>query len=237
MTKIVSAAAFAASKALALSGHAAKRSHVSEAIAALLGYSTYAALAVEEQDDTLAQHLDDAEFLVLDRAAAERRANALGLTDIAAVLDACAEAIKDSVGARALVYDSVDDFYDSYCREALAEAISSSDDVSAAMSETNAYFGDDPELPDATPETANLWSAKTEWSIEASGDMHGSHDLESDRMFTGDTLSCRGRLTFAKAGRAGLISTDSEGYAGVDDSWQTQDRDDEAAYLASLPRP
>lgn len=62
--------------------------------------------------------------------------------------------------------------------------------------------------------------------------MHDSHDFDSDRIFTGDTLSCRGRLTFAKAGRAGLISTDGEGYAGVDDSWQMQDRDDEAAYSA-----
>ena len=236
MTTIVSTAAYAAAKALAPAGHIPKRSHLSEVMAAMLGYQTYAALVVEERDASLPHHLGDAELLVLNPPAGELRARKLGVGDVSSVIQACIVALKASVGD-IQVYRGLDDFYDSYGRDALAEAVSSSEEVASAMAETNAYFGDDPELPDETPPTENLWEARAGWSIEARGKMHGEHDADGDRMFAGDTLNCYGKLSFVKAGRAGLISADSEGYAGVDDSIRNQDHDDEAAYMESLRHP
>jgi len=232
MTTLVSSTAYAVSKFMASSGHNIKRSHISEVLAAMLGYQTYAALVIEESNDDLEHHLDDAEMLVLNQAAAEQRANALGITAVPLLLQTCISAMQGSTTTP--VYEDLDHFYDSYGREALIDTISSSDDVSAAMSETNAYFDSDPELPEETPATTDLWTERDSWSIEARGEMQGSHDVESDRMFAGDTLNCFAKLTFTKAGRSGLILTDSEGYGGVDDSWQVADRDDEAAYMASL---
>ena len=234
MTTFVSSAAHAASKSLASTGQAPSRSQISEVLAALLGYQTYAALVLEEADATLTHHLDDAEIWVLDRHSAEKRANAMGIAAGPAVVQACIDALKDAVEPDISVFVGVDDFYDSHGREALADAISNSDEVSGAMAETNAYFPDNPELPDATPATEDLWAARTEWSIEAQGKMHGEYDPEGDRMFNGDTLNCFGKLSYAKAGRAGLYETNVEGYAGVDDSWRDEDRDSEAEYMASL---
>ena len=232
MTEFVSSTAYAAAKFMALSGHTIKRSHISEVLAAMLGYKTYAALVVEENDDDLEYHLDDAEILVLNQPAGEQRAQALGIDPAFKLTEVCYMTLKSSAAVR--VFKGVDDFYDSYGREALADAISSSEDVSSAMAETNADFGDDAELPVETPPAENLWEARDVWEIAVEGVMRGDHDIDSDRMFAGDTLDCYGKLTFDKAGRAGLIATDSVGYARVDDSWRLADAEDEAAYMASL---
>lgn len=226
MTKLISAASHAASKSLAPAGPVfkpIKRSQIQEVMAAMLGYHTYAALSLEEQNDSIDLHLDDAEMLVLNIAAAERRAQGLGFDALPELVQACVAALRASAPMR--VHESMDDFYDSYAREALVDAISSSDDVSAAMSETNAEFESEAYLPIETPDTDDLWEARTEWSIEASGDMKGSHNIESDRMFSGDTLICRGKLMFDKAGRAGLVFVESEGSAGVDETWRERDVD------------
>jgi hypothetical protein len=42
-------------------------------------------------------------------------------------------------------------------------------------------------------------------------------------MFNGDTLNCSAKLTYDKAGRSGLIESNSEAYANRDDSWSDQD--------------
>lgn len=235
MTKLISAASHAASKSLAQNGlgiQPIKRSQIQEVLAAMLGYQTYAALTVEEQDDSLDLHLDDAEMLVLNLPAAQRRAEVLGFGAALAIVQACVDALRTSAPMR--VYEGMDNFYDSYAREALIEAIANSDDVSAAISETNAEFDSEPYLPIETPDTEDLWEARTDWSIEAGGDMKGGHDIESDRMFAGDTLNCRAKLTFDKAGRAGLILLDSEASAGVDEIWREQDHDYDDAHEADL---
>jgi len=94
------------------------------------------------------------------------------------------------------------------------------------MSETNAYFDFEANLPYETPTTDGLWAARTEWCIEANSDMKGGHDTKSDCMCARDTLNCRGKLTFDKAGRAELIFLESEGSAGVDESWRERDLQD-----------
>lgn len=226
MTTLIRSASFDASKSLALVGHSIKRSHIQEVLAAMLGYRTYAALSVEEQQDILEFHLDDAEMLVLNQPAAEQRAREIGIDQgaVTALVQACVSAIRDTAPMR--VHNGLDDFYDDYARDALIDAITNSDNVAAAMAETNAYFDSEAELPYEAPATMDLWEARTEWSIETHGAIKGGHDVDSDRMFAGDTLNCRARLTFDKAGRAGLILFESDASAGVDESWREVDDED-----------
>src|SRR3546814_3201428 len=93
MATFVSPAAYAASQTLAAQGLPVKRSHLSEVIAALLGYHSYAALTVEEADATKVLHLDDAEIIVLNQALGLERANGLGLQGPPTVA-ACVAALK-----------------------------------------------------------------------------------------------------------------------------------------------
>lgn len=149
MSNYVRSAAFAASRVLAAQGLTVKRSHLSEVIAALLGYRTHAALSVGEADPKLDYHLEDAEILVLNLPMGERRAAELGLAAAgaapSAVTTACVEALKASAGSTD-VYVSVADFYDLHARQALAETIYNADDVAGAMAESNASFPDEPDM-------------------------------------------------------------------------------------------
>jgi len=53
------------------------------------------------------------------------------------------------------------------------------------------------------------------------------HPQAVDRMFNGDTLSCRGWLTYRKAGRAGLVFAEAGGSCNADDSWHDHGYEDE----------
>jgi len=239
MSHYVSAAAFAASRTLTAQGLKVKRSHLSEIIAALLGYHTYAALAVEEADSSLDYHLEDAEILVLNVPMGTMRAEDLGFSDGQAsapiVTQACVDALKAEANSTN-VYVSIEEFYDEYARQALAEAIYTDDDVASAMAECNAYFPDEPDMPIACPPVEDLWSAVKEWSIQADGGVTGEYDPDGDRLFNGDQLQCWGRLVYDKAGRAGLVFVYSEAAGGLDDSWRDEDGEDELEYLQSVDR-
>ena len=233
MSKYARWAVYTASQALAAQGLTVMRSHLTEVVAALLGYRTHAALAVDEADTTREYHLDDAEIYVLNVPLGIGRAAELGLANGPVVVQACTAALKVS-GGQVGVYESIADFYDSYAREALAQAIYDSEDVAGAMAESNASFPNEPEMEDACPATSDLWVARDEWTIEAAGDLTGEYDPEGDRMFNGDTLNCRGWLIYRKAGRAGLMFGEAGGSGGADDSCRDRDYEDEMAYRQSL---
>jgi hypothetical protein len=236
MSNYVRSAAYTAFQALAAQGLTVKRSHLSEVVAALLGYRTYAALVVEDANPKLNYHLDDAEIVVLNLPMGTARVVELGLEDGAApsvVTPACVVALKGSAD-RVSVYEGIADFYDSHAREALAEAIYNSDEVAGAMAESNAGYPDEPEMDVECPPTADLWAATDEWTIQADGDMTGEYEPEGDRMFNGNTLNCRGWLTYRKAGRAGLVFVEAGGTGGADDSWRDLDREAELAYQQSM---
>lgn len=222
MTNYTRAAAYAASQVLTTQGLSIKRSHLSEIIAALLGYSTHAALSSEEANSALDHHLADAEILVINLPMGEARANQLGLAS--AVTTVCVQALK-SCASPADVYVGLADFYDSHARQALAEAVYGDDDVASVMAESNAAFFGEPEMDMECPPTIDLWTAVDEWQIEARGVMTGEYDPERDRMFTGDTLKCCGHLVFRKAGRAGLILVECNGMAEIDEDWRDLDYD------------
>jgi len=233
MSNYARSAVYTASQALAAQGLTVQRSHLTEVVAALLGYRTLAALTADEADATREYHLDDAEIYVLNVPLGTGRGIELGLQNGPVVVQACTAALKaggDQVG----VYESVADFYDSHAREALAQAVADSDDVAGAMAESNASFPYEPQMDEACPTTADLWAARDKWTIEAAGDLTGEYDPEGDRMFNGDTLNCRGWLAYRKAGRAGLVFVESGGTSGADDSWRDQDYEDEMAYRKSL---
>lgn len=180
MSNYVRSAAYAASQALAAQGLTVKRSHLSEVVAALLGYRTYAALVVEDANPKLDYHLDDANIVVLNLPMGAARVLELGLEEGTApsmVTSACVVALKASAD-RVSVYEGVADFYDSHAREALAEAIYNSDELAGAMPaiRTNLKW---------TLSARRLWAATDEWTIEADGDMTGEYDPEGDRMFNG----------------------------------------------------
>jgi hypothetical protein len=233
MSNYARSAVYTVSQALAAQGLTVQRTHLTEVVAALLGYRTHAALTVDEADTKREYHLDDAELYVLNVPLGTGRAVELGLQNGPVVVQACTTALKASAG-QVGVYESLADFYDSHAREALAQAIYDSDDVAGAMAESNASFPNEPEMEIACPATSDLWAARDEWTIEAAGDLTGEYDPEDDRMFNGDTLNCRGWLTYRKAGRAGLVFVASGGTGGADDSWRDQDYEDEMAYRKSL---
>jgi len=220
MATFVSSAAYAASQNLTAQGLPVKRSHLSEVIAALLGYRSYAALTVEETDATKVLHLDDAEIIVLNQALGLERACGLGLQGPPTVA-ACVAALKATASNDdTQVFDGLAEFYDLHARQELVEAIAFDDTVAGVMAGSNAIYPDDPEIDDECPPTAGLWSAVDEWRIEATGKMMGEYDPEGDRIFNGDRLHCLGWLDYLKAGRAGLVLSESGASAESDDSWR-----------------
>ncbi len=226
MTDIVRLAAFLASHSLSSIRPGLKRSHLSEVCAALLGYNTLAALQAEEADDRLKLHLCDAEFLVVDLARGRNRAAGLlrslspqGVDDVVCT---CAASIKaESKSAR--VYVGLDEFWDSFLRDAMADAVSSSDSVADAMASSNAIFSDEASLSVIERSVEDLWSAREVWSITAQVTLTG--ELSEDRLYSGHLMNCEVKGIFVKAGRSGLVDMDLDAFAGVDDSWREQARD------------
>lgn len=53
--------------------------------------------------------------------------------------------------------------------------------------------------------------------------MEGEYDPDGDRFYNGHVLNVRGELTFAKAGRAGLILLDTDEGASLDDDGMYDD--------------
>jgi hypothetical protein len=232
MTKLVSSAAYAASQSLVQEGVQLKRTHLVEIAAACLGYHTHAALLADEADPGRDYHLDDAEIIVLNPALGSVRAQELGIAKLkaASVLAACQNALMNSATPAVKVFATLDGFYQEHAREALAAAIYEADEVSSAMAESNASFYEYPEMEEQYQATEDLWAARSEWTISASGVLTGEYDQDGDRMFNGDTLLCRGSLTYLKAGRAGLVFLDSDAGAAPDDSWRDPDREAEDLY-------
>jgi hypothetical protein len=222
MKNEISSAAYAASQTLVARGLVVKRSHLSEVIAALLGYRTYAALSTEEADTQLEYHLDDAEVIVLNEPLGATRCEELAVP-IEAVAD-CIEAFKGSTLTP--VFAGVSQFFDLHARELLENGIYDGEYVSGVMAESNASFSDNPDI-DEGDQSGDLWQSTTHWEIEGYGKLVGSYDPDGDRMFNGDTLDVWGKLIYKKAGRAGLIFDELEEGASADDSWRDEDHDDE----------
>lgn len=232
MATFIQEAAYAASQSLKNSGLPLKRSQVLEVVAASLGYRTFSALAAENADRSLDYHLEDATFVVLNVPMAERRVHEMAPASSPELAASAAKQITDAiVAAFPDAFLGIQGFWNDHLEEVFVEAMSTSDETYSAQAESNADFPDDVELDDGCPKVDDLWAAKDVWTIATTGTMTGSYDPDGDRMYTGDSLNCWAKLTFRKAGRAGLVEEHCETGAGQDDSWRDLDREDECASI------
>lgn len=178
-----------------------KRSHLHEVISALLGYASYAAMVEEDKKPQLEYSLSEADYIVLNLPQGLERALKFGVSD-----DAFRIFILElKSGLSAKVSESVDDFYDDHIREILEEEIYQEALDSGEMAESNADFESPPDMDYNLTFSGDLWTSVDEWSIADTGTLSGEYDPEGDRMYNGHLLNVQGKLTFAKAGRSGLI--------------------------------
>ncbi len=206
MPEILRRARHRASKVLPTQGLSAKASHVGEIMAALLGYRTYAALTQEYSDPSVRLVLEDAQVLVLNKPAGLARAQSvldvLNNAQQQAVVTCCIDSLTEC--ADRAVFVGLDDLYDSWLREAIAQAIYDAEEVIQS-----AHVFAWPQLPHETPITVDLWTSSQEWKIEAIGTMSemsdGDDDNEPVRLSPTATVAVRGGFFFQKAGRAGLV--------------------------------
>lgn len=195
-----------------------KRSHFHEVISALLGYASHAALVVESKSGDQDYELSDAEFIVLNVPYGKERALKLNMPDD--VFNICITEAKAGLGIA--VYDSVKNFYEDHLRELLAKLIYEDAEESGVMADSNASYPEYPYMDDKVATSGNLWTSINEWTIEDTGTIEGEYDPEGDRMYNGHQLDVRGVLTFAKAGRAGLILLldECDFFVSSNDSWR-----------------
>lgn len=198
-----------------------KRSQLHEVIAALLGYASHAALIIESKSDDRDYNFSDAEFIVLNVPYGKKRALKFTMSDD--VFNICITEVKAGLGIA--VYDSVENLYDDHLRELLAKLIYDDAEESGVMADSNASYPEYPYMDDNLITSGDLWASINEWKIEDTGTLEGEYDPEGDRMYNGHKLDVRGVLTFAKAGRAGLILLidDCDLFVSSDDSWRDYD--------------
>lgn len=101
MANILTHAARHAKAELLAAGIEVGHAKLQEVMAALLGYHTYRALKLEEDDQELEQHLSDAEFIVLDQELGQCRAAELFELP-GEVLPKCIAALEECLPAQAL---------------------------------------------------------------------------------------------------------------------------------------
>lgn len=197
-----------------------KRSHIHEVIAALLGYASHAAMVEDDKNPQREYSLADAEYIILNVPQGMERAQKFNVSDEG--FGVFISELKSGLPMK--VSESVDDFYDDHIREILEEAIYQDAAESGEMAESNADFPDYPDMDYDLVTSGNLWTSVDEWSIADTGTLSGEYDPEGDRMYNGHLLNVQGKLTFAKAGRAGLILLDditecstSRDYSWLDD--------------------
>lgn len=196
-----------------------KRSQLHEVIAAMLGYSSHAALVQENKNLQLTDfEFSDAEFIVLNVPQGVDRAQKIGLS--VDIVNTCILEVKK--GLPVPVFESLQDFYDEHLNEFFEKFIYDVACESGEMANSNAAFDTYPDMDQNFSISSDFWTALQEWSIEDTGTLTGSYDPEGDRMYNGHMFNVKGKLTFAKAGRAGLIFLDdsSDCFLSSDDSWR-----------------
>lgn len=202
MTDLVKTAAFAAKKSLALKGIKVQHGVALEIVAAFLGYRTYAALVVEESNNSLEYHLADAEIVVLDYQGGVSRLMELEVLQAFIVqdfIDAIAE-------CRHGVFPDLSEFLDDYIQRELQDVILSDERVIAAV---DCATGSEPfsvEL-DGGFSFEPLWSTVDAWEVSCFGTVDGladRADFDDGDHEEAEEIRCRARVKFAKTGRAGL---------------------------------
>jgi len=201
MTDFVKAAAYAAKQSLVLKGIKVQHGIALEIVAAFLGYRTYAALVIEEGNETLKYHLGDAEVIVLDYNGGITR-----LTELEVMLGFIVQAFIDAiVECRDGVFPDLSSFLDEYVTRELQDFILSDRDVIEAV---ECATGSEPfsvELDGDWSFSEQLWTAGGTWEVSCSGSVEELASLGSAYAGNDDeVVGVRCWVKFAKAGRAGL---------------------------------
>lgn len=212
----LSSVAFEVSSSLTENSFAVKRTHIHEALAALLGYQTYAALKADAP--TSLSVLDSAENLVLQSEDSKNRCSGLGIGDSETdflVTDAVQRMTATATAAGLRAYTSDSHFIDGFLTQYIEKIALDSGETSSAMAETNASGGL-PNVEDITVECSVL-HAVDGWTAEAL--VVVEMDQDPGRPFSGDTINVSVRVSFDVVGRVGLILAGKDVSASVDISW------------------
>ncbi len=203
MSELVRRANYAVFQHLRDEGLHVVRSHLGEIHAALLGYPTYAALALEARGASTGAHLCDAQVIALDQKAGEARAAEL-LSSLPParrqdVIEQCSLALAECA-APITVFESVDDLFDDWAKDQIASLALDAEDLNPAV---RMVLGE-PVVEGTWRASGSLWHSRLDWVIEAYGTVR---EIDDDGVSVdgGVVLGWRGRLVFTKAGRAGLI--------------------------------
>jgi hypothetical protein len=231
----LSALAFALQKTHAAQTLNLKRTQAYEIFSALLGFQTYAALNANK---TLFESLEEAEYVLLQPELATSRMLVLYPNCLAPneIISDAVELLKaaDPSENRTMIHASQSDFIDDVLHELIDDLAIQSDEVSSAMSETNAYI-DECYVDSVIPENLNLLQSRDSWSVVGTGVVNMTQD--TDKAYSGDKVNFQVRVVFTIVSRVGLTFEDSEVGAGVDDSIFALDHEEELAYFSNEDTP
>ncbi|MDR7283152.1 hypothetical protein J2X84_001976 [Pseudomonas corrugata] len=195
MANILTHATRHAKAALQAAGIEVKHCVLQEILAGFLGYHTYRAFKHEQNDQEFEHHLTDAEFIILNQDLGETRAAEICKSANERVTSQCIVALQEYLPVKVL--PSVDAFLEIYVMKAVAAALANSKGNTLQLAtgwrgryklkETGRFYFDQP-----------VWEARTVWSVR------GETTQESDAP-EGEHQAIKVWLTYAKAGRAGLI--------------------------------
>lgn len=222
MASFIDKAVDDASTILFLAGTELEHSIVQEVLAGCLGYETFSALEDDENNLDLHHHLKDAEALVINVAMGAARATQLfGQSE--PLMAACIEAVERTcqtypqpnlvshpssfpVRAKASgisVYRGLEDFHSRHGINAIKHFLAVNEDLAVKLGEgwmVVGRFGVSNRLIHCA--TESFWSASEYWTLKADC-------IWLPRGHPG--CSIEGLITYAKAGRAGLIF-DTQGF-------------------------
>lgn len=183
-------------------GSAMSLGHVHQAIAAALGYKSFAAFKASNEERPT---YDGARHVVVDDALLECRLADLGHSAAyQPFLDAVRSVLQSLVPGVA-VHDDVEALKDAL-HDAVVDAIENSGAYTSEQAMTNAYGGDfDLELNEASP----IEMPQPEWIVNVTGT--SSLDQEPDAVYHGDVIDVSARAVFVKLGRRVLGEMEVQG--------------------------
>lgn len=186
--------------------------HVHQALAAVLGFNTHAALKAAVQSGEEPPAYDEANCILLDLPRLMRRIYELGHATRADAFAAAVREAFDTLLPVAKLCESVSDLGDEFHQQ-VADAIESDDSYSSALASTNAFGG---YFDLSFHEAAPIDEARGQWVLVAEGTSSLEQDL--DRVFSGDVIDVSAHVVFEKLGRRvlGEMSIDVTG-ASVQD--------------------
>lgn len=194
MANILTHAARHAKAELLVAGIEVGNAKLQEVLAALLGYQTYRALKLEEDDQELEHHLSDAEFIVLNQELGECRATELFELP-GEVLPTCIAALEECLPAQVL--PSVDAYLERHGISAVITALTN-------HPPQGLHLGPDwrssykLSLGQRLSFYESIWEARRLWHVHAEVSMESiAPDSKLQKI---NVL-----LTHAKAGRSGLV--------------------------------